>query len=183
MVVNKGTLFWITGLSGSGKTSLAKNLYNNIREKNINTVFLDGDVLRSILGYKNNNYEKNSRLAVAMKYSNLSKLFTDQGINVIFATISMFDAVRSWNKKNIKNYVEIYLKVPLEKIIERDKNQLFSKAVKKENKNVVGIDITIEEPKNPDIILYNNEGSTIESLSKNLIEKINSILVANEEKK
>ena len=90
--------------------------------------------MRAVLGYEYINYDKTSRKNVAMKYSRLSKLFTDQGINVIFATISMFDSVRAWNRKNIDNYVEIYLKVPIDKLISRDKKQLFSNAIKRKAK-------------------------------------------------
>ena len=172
MVVNKGTLYWVTGLSGSGKTSIAKILYKNIKVKHKNTIFFDGDVLRSVLGYEKINYDKLSRLNIAMKYSKLSKLLTDQGINVVFATISMFESIRIWNRSNIKNYIEIYLKISLDKIIERDKNQLFSKALRKEKSNVVGVDINFEEPKNPDIILENEGSASINSLSKDLLKRI-----------
>jgi adenylylsulfate kinase-like enzyme len=175
MIVNKGTLYWITGLSGSGKTTIAKVLYKHIKLKYSNTIILDGDVLREVLGCKEISYDKKSRKSLAMQYSKLSKLFTDQGINVVFATISMFEEVRVWNRANISNYIEIYLKVSINKILERDKNQLFSKALRKEEKNVVGVDIIIEEPKNPDIVLENNMHESISNLAKDLIQKISLI--------
>tara|TARA_X000000950_G_scaffold285365_1_gene391107 strand:+ start:5596 stop:6141 length:546 start_codon:yes stop_codon:yes gene_type:complete len=175
MNVNKGTLYWITGLSGSGKTSIAKIVYKYYRKSCSNIIMLDGDILREILGNKYSNYEKKSRKNIAMQYVRLAKLFTDQGISVVFATISMFDEVREWNRTNIKKYIEIYIKVPFQKILEKDKNQLFSKALKEEKKNVVGIDITIEEPKKPDIILINDMKLPINGLAKDLIEKINLI--------
>ncbi len=75
-------------------------------------------------------------------------------------------------EKNINNYVEIYLKVPIDTLIKRDKKHLFSNAIKKVKKNVVGIDIKIEEPKNPDIVLENNEKVSIDNLSKDLINKL-----------
>ena len=170
--INKGTLYWLTGLAGAGKTSIGNILYKHIKKKYKNTIFLDGDVLRSILGYTNMHYDKASRMNIAMKYAQLSKLFTDQGINEIFATISMFDSVRAWNRKNINNYVEIYLKVPIKTIIARNKKQLFSHAKKKGKQNVVGIDIKIEEPKNPDIIIENSEKVSIDNLSNDLINKL-----------
>ncbi len=170
--INKGTLYWITGLAGAGKTSVGNILFKYIKKKYRNTVFLDGDILRAILGYENINYDKASRMRIAMQYARLSKLFTDQGINVIFATISMFDSVRVWNRKNINNYVEIYLKVPIDIIITRDKKHLFSNAIKNEKQNVVGIDIKIEEPKNPDIVLENSQKVSINNLSKDLINKL-----------
>ena len=175
MIVNKGTLYWITGLSGSGKTAIAEVLYKHIRLKYSNTIILDGDVLRELLGCKEISYDKKSRKILAMQYSKLSKLFTNQGINVVFATISMFEEVRVWNRANISNYIEIYLKVSINKIFERDKNQLFSKALRKEEKNVVGVDIIIEEPKNPDIVLENNMNEPISNLAKDLIQKISLI--------
>ena len=170
--INKGTLYWITGLAGAGKTSIGNILFKYIKKKYRNTIFLDGDILRAILGYENINYDKASRMRIAMQYARLSKLFTDQGINVIFATISMFDSVRVWNRKNINNYVEIYLKVPIDILITRDKKHLFSNAIKNEKQNVVGIDIKIEEPKNPDIVLENSEKVSIDNLSKDLINKL-----------
>ena len=170
--INKGTLYWLTGLAGAGKTSVGNILFKYIKKKYRNTVFLDGDILRAILGYENTNYDKASRISIAMQYAKLSKLFTDQGINVIFATISMFDSVRAWNRKNINNYVEIYLKVPIDILIARDKKHLFSNAIKNEKQNVVGIDIKIEEPKNPDIVIENSEKVSIDNLSKDLINKL-----------
>ena len=159
-------------MAGAGKTSVGNILFKYIKKKYRNTVFLDGDILRAILGYENINYDKASRMRIAMQYARLSKLFTDQGINVIFATISMFDSVRVWNRKNINNYVEIYLKVPIDILIKRDKKHLFSNAIKNEKQNVVGIDIKIEEPKNPDIVIENGEKVSIDNLSKDLINKL-----------
>ena len=170
--INKGTLYWLTGLAGAGKTSVGNILFKYIKKKYRNTVFLDGDILRAILGYENINYDKASRMSIAMQYAKLSKLFTDQGINVIFATISMFDSVRAWNRKNINNYVEIYLKVPIDILITRDKKHLFSNAIKNGKQNVVGIDIKVEEPKNPDIVIENGEKVSIADLSKDLINKL-----------
>ena len=170
--INKGTLYWLTGLAGAGKTTIGNILFKYIKKKYKNTIFLDGDILRAILGYENTNYDKASRMSIAMQYAKLSKLFTNQGINVIFATISMFDSVRAWNRKNINNYVEIYLKVPIDTLIARDKKHLFSNAIKKRKQNVVGIDIKIEEPKNPDIVIENNNQVSIDDLSNDLINKL-----------
>jgi len=175
MNVNKGTLYWITGLSGSGKTTIAQIIYEHFKLKYSNLIFLDGDILRKALGFERSSYDKESRKKIAMQYARLSKVFTDQGINVVFATISMFDDIRDWNRANINQYIEIYIKVPFSKILEKDKNQLFSKAFKKEEKNVVGVDITIEEPKNPDIVLLNDMKLSVNDVANDLIKKINLI--------
>ena len=108
--------------------------------------------MRGIMGLENKSFDKKSRLNLAMLYAKFAKLLTDQGIDVVFATISMFHAVRDWNKNNIKQYIEIYLKVPFSIIAKRDKNKLYSDASNKKKKNVVGVDIQIEEPKKPNIV-------------------------------
>ena len=127
----KGTLYWVTGLSGSGKTTISKLFYRAMKKNNPNTIFLDGDIMRGIMGLESKNFDKNSRFKLAMVYSKFCKLLTDQGMDVVFATISMFHEVRAWNKKNIKEYIEIYLKVPFTIIKKRDKNKLYSDASNK----------------------------------------------------
>ena len=105
---NKGILFWITGLSGSGKTSIAKLVKNKISRLYGPTVIMSGDDLRKILNLKS--YDKDSRLQNGIKFSKLCKFITNQNINVIFAVVGLFDKIRLQNKKNINNYVEIYIK-------------------------------------------------------------------------
>ena len=96
----KGILFWITGLSGSGKTSLGKKIFVEINKKYGRTILLNGDDLRNIFQLKK--YSFSDRYQVAMSYSNFCKKITDQKINLIFTTVSMFHNVRHYNNKNIK---------------------------------------------------------------------------------
>ena len=120
----KGTLYWVTGLSGSGKTTISKIFYKEIKKSNKNIIFLDGDIIREIMNLKNKNYDRKSRLNLAMLYAKFAKILTDQGVDVVFATISMFHSVREWNRVNVQRYIEIYLKVPFNIIAERNKNKL-----------------------------------------------------------
>lgn len=108
--MNKGTLYWITGLSGAGKTTIGNRLYYQMKQKCINTVILDGDILKKIAG-KDLGYGREERLERAYRYCALCMLLTNQGINVIICTIAMFDEIRDWNRQNIENYVEIFLDV------------------------------------------------------------------------
>ena len=112
---NKGILFWITGLSGSGKTTLAKRIMPFIKKKYGSVVHLDGDVLRNILSLYG--YSFKDRLSNSDKFIKIAKLLTDQGINVVFSIVGLMNKPREWNKKNIKNYVEIYIKSDINKII------------------------------------------------------------------
>ena len=103
MKKKSGYLFWITGLSGSGKTSLAEKILNFIKKNVGPTIILSGDDLREIFSYKK--YDKNSRLKYAFNYAKFCKQVTDQNINVIFSTVSLYHKVRSWNKKNHFEYI------------------------------------------------------------------------------
>ncbi len=152
-----GCVYWITGLSGAGKTTIGKLLYQKMKEKAANTVFLDGDVLRKVFG-DDLGYTKDDRKRCAMRYARLCGLLADQGINVICCTISMFDSVREWNRCNIRDYREIYVKVPMHVLQERNQKGLYSEAVSRNDVSLVGVTYEMEEPKSPDLVL-NNEGA------------------------
>lgn len=163
---NKGYLFWLTGLSGSGKSSIAKTIKPEIQKKIGPTLVINGDNLRKI--YKLNKYDKKSRLNYTMQYSKVAKFITDQNINVIFATVGMFDKARNWNRKNIDNYIEIFIKSDITQIRKNKKKKLYLKKVN----SIVGIQIKPEFPKKPDIVISNNFEKSINELSKSLIKKI-----------
>ena len=119
---NKGILFWITGLSGSGKTTIAEKINNDISNKYGPTVIVSGDNLRKILNLKK--FSRKDRLVYALSYSKFCKCITDNKINIILSTVSMFHKVRKWNRTNISNYVEIYIQSDINKII-RQKKKFF----------------------------------------------------------
>ena len=162
----KGILFWITGLSGSGKTTLAKLVKKKITKLYGPTILFSGDDLRKI--FKLNKYDKKSRLNNGLKFSNFCKKITNQKINVIFAVVGMLDKVRAHNKKNIKNYIEIYLKSDLKKIIKKKEKKIYYT----EKKNIVGIDIKPELPKNPNITVINNFSNDLKFISDKLVIKL-----------
>ena len=99
----------------------------------------------------------------------LCKKLTDQGINVIIASIAMFDEIRKWNRLNIENYHEIYIKTPINLIKKRNKKKLYLS-----NKiNVCGKDIKAEYPKQPDQIVKNNYKNDIDKIVNKLLININ----------
>ena len=167
-----GTVYWLTGLAGAGKTSVGKLLYDDFKKLNNTVVFLDGDELRSVFG-KNSNHTVDDRKKLAFQYAGLCRMLARQDIDVICATISMFHAVHAWNRKNIINYVEIYLKVPMEVLIARDQKQLYSRARKGQVENVMGVDIDFEEPVAPDIRLVNDGNTSLTELVSRLAQQIN----------
>lgn len=154
-----GTVYWITGLSGAGKTTIGKLFYEKLKEMQPNTIFLDGDTLRLVFG-DDLGYTREDREKCAMRYSKLCALLEQQGMNVICCTISMFDSVRNWNRKNISNYQEIYIKVSMDTLCKRDQKGLYSGSLRGEQEDVVGIHLDVEEPKKPDLVLQNDGHKT-----------------------
>ena len=163
-MLNQGTVYWITGLSGAGKTTIGKLLYNNLKGTKNNVVFLDGDLLREVFG-NDLGYSKNERYISAMRNARLCKMLSDQGIDVVCATISMFHDVRSWNRIHIEKYKEIYLKVPMEVLLKRNQKGLYKKKIE----NLVGLGIPMEEPENPDFLIENNGRKTPDEIAELII--------------
>lgn len=106
--IKKGIVYWITGLAGSGKTTIGNALYYKMK-KQYPVVLLDGDILKNIVGGDAPGYAKEDRLNRAKRYSLLCKMLSDQGIDVIICTIAMFDKVRDWNREHFAHYIEIFL--------------------------------------------------------------------------
>lgn len=150
--MEKGTLYWLTGLSGAGKTTVGMEVYKLLAENGRKVVFLDGDMLRDV--YNDYDYTVEGRDRVAARNGRLTKLLTDQGLDVLCCVVGMKDKYRDWNRANISNYVEIYLKVSMDELFKRNKKGLYQS----DAKNVMGRDIKFEEPKTPDLIVE-NEGS------------------------
>jgi cytidine diphosphoramidate kinase len=170
-VKDKGTVYWLTGLSGAGKTTLGVLLFKHFKKIEKNVVYLDGDELREVFGgIHGHTLEERNQLA--MKYSRLCKMLSSQGIDVICATISMFHNVRKWNRDHIENYIEIFVKVPIEVLIERDQKKLYSRSLKGELDNVMGINAKVENPLNPDIVLDNNGLRNPQEMINNLINQL-----------
>ena len=170
LIKNRGILFWITGLSGSGKTRIAKKIVRDITKSYGKTIVLSGDDIRNIFKLKGYSYK--DRLDTVFKYCKLAKKITSQNVNVMLAVIGMMDKLRNWNRKNQKNYVEIYIKSDLKKIIRAKKKKLYHKNISK----IVGIDIKPEFPKKSHVKIVNNFDKDINNLSKEVFKKIKNLL-------
>jgi len=168
---NKGILFWVTGLSGSGKTTISKKILKDIIHFYGPTILVSGDDLRKIFRF--NKYTSLERKALAKKFCNFAKFITDQKMNLIFAVVGMMHSPRNWNKKNINNYLEIYIKANIKSIIKVNKKKIY---YKKNSGDIVGINIKPELPKKSDIIINNNFKRSTDILSKELIRKIRAII-------
>jgi adenylylsulfate kinase len=168
---NKGILFWVTGLSGSGKTVIAEKIKKDISKYYGPTLIVSGDDLRKI--FKFNKYTASERKVLGKYYCDYAKFITNQKINLIFAVVAMRDSTRLWNKKNIDNYLEIYIKTNIKTIIKANKKKIYHK---KNSGDIVGINIKPELPKKSDITINNNFIKSTDLLSQELISKIRTII-------
>jgi adenylylsulfate kinase-like enzyme len=144
-----GLVVWVTGFSGAGKSTVSSLLQQQFTAAGRPSLLLDGDVMRKILG-REQVYSPEDRMNLAWTYARLAQEISRQGIIAICATISMFSAVRGWNRQNNANYLEIYLKVPETQRTERD-----SKGVYSGDTAAVRADITYEEPTESDLVIEN----------------------------
>ena len=159
---------WLIGLSGAGKTTIGEQVYRRLKDMQDNVVFLDGDQVRAIMG-NDLGYTAEARLANATRISNLCKVLNDQGIDVVCCILSFREETRRWNRAHIDDYYEVYVRVPMELLVERDSKGLYRGAASGEIDNVVGVDIRFEEPQVPDLVIDNDQ--QVENLTT-LVESI-----------
>ena len=162
------------GLSRAGKSTLSNLLYEELKPKIPNLVLLDGDIIREL--FRNDvDHTVEGRRKNAERLSHLSKFLSDQNIHVIAAVLSIFPEWQDWNRKNIDNYSEVYIKVSMAVLKKRDTNNLYADAKAGNIKNVVGVDIPFPEPKHPDIIIENNVERSDFSVMINEVLQLNTI--------
>lgn len=170
--VTNGKVYWVTGLSGAGKTTLCRELAAHLRAQGRAVVMLDGDELREAMG-ATNAHTRQERLQLAMRYAHLCHLIAVQGVDVAIATISLFGEVHEWNRANMPGYVEIYLHVPLDELRRRDPKQIYARAARGELKDVAGLDFAVDEPQAPDVRIEWVSGLTVEAALARVIEQLN----------
>ena len=170
-----GRVIWITGLSGAGKSTLAHDVVAKLRESGEAVVMLDGDELREVFGAvaaNANNHGREGRLALAMQYAHLCRVVAAQGLTVVIATISLFREVHAWNRANLPGYFEVYLKVPVEELRRRDPKGIYRRFDAGELTLVAGLDLPIDEPEAPDLVVEFAPGRSVTVLA----EELNQIL-------
>ena len=150
---HKGMVLWFTGLSGSGKSTIANNLDDKLNALGKRTYILDGDNIR--LGLNNDlGFSPEDRKENIRRISEVAKLFADSGAIVMTAFISPYRKDRDAARKLIGNdFNEIFMDTKLEVCINRDPKGLYKKAFSGEIKNFTGIDAPYEKPSEPEVII------------------------------
>lgn len=149
-------VFWITGLSSAGKTTLAKLLTQNLRASGKPVVMLDGDDLREALG-ATAQHSRDERLDLGYKYAKLARLIANQGVIVVVATVGLFKELHEWNRLNQPGLFVVYLRVTLDKLRRRDPKRIYARFDAGELSGVAGLDIEVDEPVMPHLIIENHK--------------------------
>lgn len=149
-------IIWLIGLSGAGKTEIGKRLFRRLREERGNVVFIDGDLVRYIMG-NDLGHTLEDRRRNADRICRLCKTLDEQGLHVVCSILSLFPESRKWNRENYSSYFEVYIEVDREVLRRRDNKDIYRRADAGELKNVAGVDLRFPVPENPDLVLDNND--------------------------
>ncbi|MEM3587329.1 MAG: adenylyl-sulfate kinase [Candidatus Jordarchaeaceae archaeon] len=171
--MKKGFAVWLTGLPASGKTTIARALEKVLREKGLNVEVLDGDDVRKNLS-PDLGFTKEDREIHAKRVAYITKLLVRNGVAVIVCLISPFRKFRENARNQIGNFVEVWVKCPLEECIRRDPKGLYKKAMKGEINDLTGIQDPYEEPLNPEVTVDTSKESVEESVNK-ILKKLENM--------
>jgi adenylyl-sulfate kinase len=161
----EGFVLWFTGLSGAGKTALAKLIEQELKARGVRVERLDGDVVRQSLtadlGFSKEDRDKNIQ-----RVTFVAKLLSRNGVGVLASFISPYRATRDWVRGEVTNFIEVFVDCPLEECIRRDVKGLYTKALAGEISEFTGVSDPYEPPLNPEIKVSTGEESIEESFAK-----------------
>jgi adenylylsulfate kinase len=150
-------VIWLIGLSGAGKSVIGRELWAQWRTCEPNTVRVDGDEIRDVFQHEGPEaYTLAGRKRNADRICRLCEWLDRQGLNVVCAILSIFEESRQWNREHYSSYYEVYIDVPLEKVIERSPKPWYERARRGETRDVVGFDIPFVPPAHPDCVIDNS---------------------------
>ena len=161
----RGFCIWFTGLSGAGKSTLSQALREVLVSKGRNVEILDGDEVRENLS-KGLGFSREDRDTNIRRIGYVCHLLSRNGVISISAAISPYRSVRDENRKRIGNFIEVFVKCPLDVLIERDVKGLYKKALAGEIKNFTGVSDPYEDPLHPEIVVATDKESIEESVQK-----------------
>ncbi len=160
-----GFTVWLTGLSGAGKSTIAAELARQLQAREVGVEVLDGDVVRTHLS-KGLGFSKEDRDTNIRRIAFVAQLLTRHGVAVITAAISPYRAVRDEARDMVGNFVEVYVKCPLDELVRRDVKGLYAKALRGEIGNFTGVSDPYEEPLHPEVVVETDHESVSTSVER-----------------
>ncbi len=162
---NKGFTIWFTGLSGAGKSTLSEAIEERLKARGRNVEILDGDIVRTHLS-KGLGFSREDRDINIKRIGFVCGLLTRNGVVCISAAIAPYREARQWAREEIGNFVEVYVKCPIEVCRQRDVKGLYKLVDEGKIKGFTGVDDPYEEPENPELILETSKETIEESIGR-----------------
>lgn len=181
MTVQKGFTLWFTGLSGSGKTALARAVESELCSRGRKVERLDGDIVRESLT-KDLGFTKEDRDTNIERVTFVAKLLTRNGVAVLCSFISPYRERRAKSRAEIGNFVECYVECPLEVCMERDTKGLYQRAIDGEIENFTGISDPYEPPEIAEIVVHTAQ-QTIEESTGDILQRLEELGYLEQEQK
>src|SRR5712691_5810960 len=163
--MGKGFTLWFTGLSGAGKSTLANLVAEELRQRGRHVEVLDGDAVRTNLS-KGLGFSKEDRDVNIRRIGYVCKLLARNGVIAISAAISPYREIRNEVRAQHERFFEVYVKCPLETLVERDVKGLYNKALQGEIANFTGVSDPYEEPFDPELVVESHRESPDQSLQR-----------------
>jgi len=163
--MSNGFTLWFTGMSGAGKSTLANLIADELKKRGHRVELLDGDEVRTHLS-KGLGFSKEDRDTNIRRIGYVCKLLSRNGVVAISAAISPYRDVRDELRREHDKFFEVYVRCPLDALVERDVKGLYKKALAGEIKNFTGVSDPYEEPLNPELVIESHRESVDESVSK-----------------
>ena len=161
----------MTGISGAGKTTIANSIIKSYKHKFPNLVNIDGDIIRQM--YEDDlGYEEKDRIRQIKRIQKLCLFLENQNLIVIVSALYSNTELMDWNRKNFSEYFEIYLKISVDLVKERDPKGIYEKFSKGEEKNLVGLDIPWHEPKKPNLVIDMDKTKSFSDVKKNIVKNL-----------
>lgn len=163
--LDQGYAVWFTGLPGAGKSTLAESLADLLRRQGLRVEVLDGDLIREGLS-KDLGFSKEDRDTNVRRIGFVCELLTRNGVVAIVAVVSPYREVREEVRAMTGNFVEVFVKCPIEVLVKRDVKGMYQKALMGEIQNFTGISDPYEEPLNPEVTVETDKETVAVSLVK-----------------